>query len=206
MKCELCHEADAQTVIYRHEGDKEEELYVCKKCAEEERAFGEEREFQITAMEMPMPPFGGLPGMPGAEAHEIALTDEMKQELGSLLDGLSEHLLNGAKGGLEGADTVCPRCGVSWDEVRETFELGCTECYATFREMLKGMMEDIHRCEGYRGALPKRLALEESLKAAREAIARAVDDIDEAAIARWQAEIQRIEKELEGYGTEDTSV
>ena len=37
MKCELCHQADAQTAIVRGEGDSAEELYVCNACAKAER-------------------------------------------------------------------------------------------------------------------------------------------------------------------------
>ena len=37
MKCELCHNADAETAIVRGEGDAAEELYVCHACATAER-------------------------------------------------------------------------------------------------------------------------------------------------------------------------
>ena len=37
MKCELCHNADAETAIVRGEGDAAEELYVCRACATVER-------------------------------------------------------------------------------------------------------------------------------------------------------------------------
>jgi len=37
MKCELCHNAEAETAIVRGEGESEEELYVCSACAKAER-------------------------------------------------------------------------------------------------------------------------------------------------------------------------
>ena len=37
MKCEVCHQADAETAITRGEGDEAEELYVCHACAKAER-------------------------------------------------------------------------------------------------------------------------------------------------------------------------
>lgn len=37
MKCELCHEADAETAIRRGDGDDADELYVCAACAKAER-------------------------------------------------------------------------------------------------------------------------------------------------------------------------
>lgn len=37
MKCELCHKAEADSVLVRGEGDDAEELYVCKACAKAEK-------------------------------------------------------------------------------------------------------------------------------------------------------------------------
>ncbi len=37
MKCEICHQANAETAIVRGEGETAEELYVCKACAKAER-------------------------------------------------------------------------------------------------------------------------------------------------------------------------
>ena len=37
MKCEICHQADAETVLFRGEGETADELYVCKACAKAER-------------------------------------------------------------------------------------------------------------------------------------------------------------------------
>ncbi len=37
MKCEICHQADAETAILRGEGETAEELYVCTACAKAER-------------------------------------------------------------------------------------------------------------------------------------------------------------------------
>ena len=37
MKCEICHQADAEAAIVRGEGEAAEELYVCKACAKAER-------------------------------------------------------------------------------------------------------------------------------------------------------------------------
>jgi len=37
MKCELCHQAEAETVLVRENNGEEEELYVCKGCAADER-------------------------------------------------------------------------------------------------------------------------------------------------------------------------
>ena len=43
MKCELCHQADAQTAITRTENGEEQELYVCAGCAAAERKARQKR-------------------------------------------------------------------------------------------------------------------------------------------------------------------
>jgi hypothetical protein len=37
MKCELCHQKEAETAILVQKGDEEQELYVCRACASQER-------------------------------------------------------------------------------------------------------------------------------------------------------------------------
>ena len=56
MKCELCHNADAETAIVRVEHGEEEELYVCRACAKAEK-LKRSRRFTLSA-------FQGLNGTP----------------------------------------------------------------------------------------------------------------------------------------------
>lgn len=55
MKCELCHQADAQTAITRGEGDEAEELYVCHACAKAER-LNRQKKSQRTRKVTGLPP------------------------------------------------------------------------------------------------------------------------------------------------------
>ena len=55
MKCELCHQADAQTAITRGEGDAAEELYVCHACAKAER-LNRQKKSQRTRKVTGLPP------------------------------------------------------------------------------------------------------------------------------------------------------
>ena len=56
MKCELCHNADAETAILREtDGAEPEELYVCKKCAAGER-LKRQKKSQRTRKTAGMPP------------------------------------------------------------------------------------------------------------------------------------------------------
>ena len=55
MKCELCHQADAETAIVRGEGDAAEELYVCHACAKAER-LNRQKKSQRTRKVTGLPP------------------------------------------------------------------------------------------------------------------------------------------------------
>lgn len=55
MKCELCHNANAETVLIRGEGDSEEELYVCSACAKAER-LRRQKQSQRTRKVSGLPP------------------------------------------------------------------------------------------------------------------------------------------------------
>ena len=55
MKCELCHNADAETAIVRGEGDAAEELYVCHACAKAER-LSRQKKSQRTRKVTGLPP------------------------------------------------------------------------------------------------------------------------------------------------------
>ena len=55
MKCELCHQAEAQTAIVRGEGAAAEELYVCNACAKAER-LRHQKKSQRTRKVMGLPP------------------------------------------------------------------------------------------------------------------------------------------------------
>lgn len=55
MKCEICHQADAETAIVRPDSEGEEELYVCKACAQELRRAKQKRS-QRTRKVSELPP------------------------------------------------------------------------------------------------------------------------------------------------------
>ena len=55
MKCEICHQADAETVLLRGEGEAAEELYVCKACAKADRQRRQKKS-QRTRKSSDLPP------------------------------------------------------------------------------------------------------------------------------------------------------
>ena len=98
MKCELCHQRNAETVIFRKQGNApREELYVCHACAERERAFGVERGIQVAAVDSGE---GSAAPEASVEPHKLSIDldalgvppRELFGKLGEMFGRLSERL------------------------------------------------------------------------------------------------------------------
>lgn len=187
MKCELCHQNDAETVLYRPgKNGRREELYVCHPCAERERAFGQERGIQVAAVETGEE--GPNPGKPPAGLETLGLPKEVFGQLGEMFGKLSERL-----GEID--ETRCPGCGTTAEDLRTTGLMGCPTCFKTFRKLLLPLLDDSQQCTAYRGdPFPGReherelAALE---RRQREAVAR--EDYAEA--KRLAEEIRRLKED-----------
>ena len=79
MKCELCHNADAETAIVRREGGEEAELYVCNACAKAEK-IKRQKKSQRTRKAHDLPP-----GMSITVAGNMG---EVPPFIGSILDAV----------------------------------------------------------------------------------------------------------------------
>ena len=117
MKCELCHEADAETVLHLKKDGQDKELYVCKKCASDARHAkkkkGSEDGEKVSVIgpgEKP-PPF---------------VENFFKAAMG-LVDGLG-HLEEERKHGKK----TCPHCHATWETLEQRETLGCPHCWKTF--------------------------------------------------------------------------
>ncbi len=184
MKCELCHDQPAETVLYRRAPEKPggvEELYVCHGCADRERAFGQERGIQVTAMEAPaIAPL--KPGDPSPFRPE-----DFAKQMHDLMEQMQAHFKTSPEGEEEGAR--CPGCGMTLEEVRSVGQMGCPTCYTFFRKHLKALLDlcqDVNRYAG--DPLP---GLER--KQRRAAL---VKRFDEAVAREDYAEAKRLKEEL----------
>ena len=198
MKCELCHEHDAETVLYRtNDAGKQEELYVCHACAERERAFGLPRGVQVTALD-PDAPLGN-PGKPPADLDALGLPpisemdkmsvedlQQLANEAHQQTEALFDKLVNGDE------PKRCPACGMTIDEIRDRAVVGCPKCYETFRKQILSLLVQEHRETVYKGD-PKigheHDATLADLEAARKA---ALEREDYAEAARLDKEIKRL--------------
>lgn len=152
MKCELCHQADAETVLYRPAGPgRSEELYVCKACAAREQIFDRERGIQVTAMD-PGAPF---PSPPGQEPHSLedlkAMGIPPKELFGKLGEMFGEMSRRFPADDEAGDNLICPSCGASFNDLRSGGLMGCADCYTAFEKVLPPLLDELHLCSEHTG-------------------------------------------------------
>ena len=80
MKCELCHNAEAETAIVRTENGEESELYVCRSCAKAEKATRQKKSQRTRKVT-------GLP--PGMSISISGNTDEVPPFIGSIINAVN---------------------------------------------------------------------------------------------------------------------
>ena len=121
MKCEICHKADAATVLHRKKKDgSDEELYVCKACAAQSGDAAKRHRpdakndgpTKVTFAEGEPPPF---------------VENFVKAALG-LVEGITEQ---------EKDKKACPGCGHTWEQIKDEKRVGCPRCYRTFAELIR---------------------------------------------------------------------
>lgn len=121
MKCEICHKADAATVLHRKKKDgSDEELYVCKTCAAEAKGAGKKQK----------------DGKDGPSRAKVSIADGdpppfvenfVKAALG-LVEGIAKQ---------ENGHKTCPGCGRAWEQIKEERRVGCPRCYRAFAELIR---------------------------------------------------------------------
>ena len=85
---------------------------------------------------------------------------------------------------------MCPVCGTSIVELRKNLKAGCPECYAIFKDDIKGLFKKNGINGTYTGSMPERLSAVHSLLNDRIALqnklndALAQEDYEKAAMYR----------------------
>ncbi len=69
----------------------------------------------------------------------------------------------------------CPECGLKYSQFRAEGRLGCPHDYDAFGEVLRPLLDRIHRDTAHRGKVPKALAGRGEVAALRRMLAEAVD-------------------------------
>ena len=119
--------------------------------------------------------------------------------------GLLGSLFSGELSGKTAADALrCPCCGISFEEITKSGEVGCADCYQFFRGRLTPTIEKLHGKAGHLGKVPRRKQEEQKpvekeqepnpLAKLKEELARAIEaqEFEQAAVLRDKI------KEMEG--------
>lgn len=95
-------------------------------------------------------------------------------------------------------DKICPGCGMTFGDFKESGRMGCPACYETFRDRMRPLVKKIHRSEAHTGKMPNRtgsgFALDRQINECRQNMKEAVlsENFEKAALLR--DEIKALEK------------
>ena len=176
MICQRCGQRDATVHLVELVDGRRKNHWLCAVCAGRSEEDGEGS---------PGFRFGGNPG------------EENSEDDADSLAGFLDHIF-GLQGDVAYADLpACPACAYTFDQFRNTNQLGCPRCYESFREPLYSILSHLHRHVSHLGKTPRptdggadrpgvlsrtRVALEKAI---------AAEDFEKA--ARLRDEIQRLE-------------
>lgn len=135
MKCELCHKATAEVAIRKKVKGEDQELYVCKTCADEVARQEVAARTQAVA------------GTPEPEAAGAAQALPL---MGIILDAAFEIVGRA----MNVSEPKCPDCGITRAEYRKASRLGCPACYEAFAKDLEAAVLELHRCLQHVGKSP----------------------------------------------------
>jgi len=175
MKCEICHEADAATVLHRPgKNGADEELYVCKTCARNARK--PKRSDTVpgsAAVESAIFEFG-----PGKEPPPFV--KNLLDATFGLMQSLSE---DGKCGGPR--KTKCPACGRTLGDVLDGRPLGCPKCWETFGDAVLASRRDLYG-DRHAGPAPENIRTSDPRARLERALAAALakEDYKKAAEIR----------------------
>lgn len=128
MKCEICHEADAETVLKTKIAGVEKELYVCKACAAKAKSKAKaeaEAEAEVKGE-------GGKP--------HISVVGGKDEPPPPFVEDLVKATLGFMKGVAEAEQNVnrkCPGCKSNWETIKSSGRLGCPACWKTFAQQIQ---------------------------------------------------------------------
>lgn len=77
----------------------------------------------------------------------VTLLTQLNRGFGSVF---SDFLQEDGQAGAE----RCPQCGVTFDEIARTGQVGCARCYETFRDRLQPIIQHMYGGDVHRGKMP----------------------------------------------------
>lgn len=173
MLCEKCKQNNAVTHIRQNINGVQSEMHLCENCAAE-----------IT---------GKIGGEYGKFFSDFGFgIDSM---LGSLFgqEFLSDNLLSQA-------EEKCPMCGATISSIKKTGNVGCKQCYETFREQLMPLIHRIHGKTMHSGRIPfvdsEKLLTKNKIDELSGKLKKAIEDENFEEAVRLRDELKKLRQEF----------
>lgn len=179
MLCEQCGKRPASVHITKIVNGQKSEHHLCEECARERQE------------EWTFPGFGAEPDF----------------SLHKFLTGLLAHDPTWTAGPDKtvGRGEECRRCGLSYEQFRETGRFGCDECYASFGERLLPLLRRLHGSVQHVGKVPRRAAGRLRLQQDIERLRRELQELVAREEFEKAAQVRDRIRELERQAAEGAS-
>ncbi len=187
MLCERCGKEEATVPVIKIVGGEFTVMHLCDKCAEEATGEGKKE------MESFFPSFPDLfskifSDFPSFHTEFFApFKEKIKPP--------------------EIEEIKCPRCGLSYSDFKKTFQLGCSQCYETFKEQLEPMLRRIHGSIIHKGKVPSKVPVKvkipkDEIKEMKKKLQEAVkkEEYEEAAHLRDEIRATEAKQKKRGGG------
>ncbi len=148
----------------------------------------------------------------GGEIYEFHLCSECAKKKGvtTETDGSMKFSLSQLLGGLVDSgeeeepeeiepDTACEQCGTTLQEIRDTEQVGCADCYATFRGQIDDILEEYTDEVYHKGRYPSKLHAYKAILIDKEQLKKQLDEAVRREEYEHAAHIRDRIKEIERY-------
>ncbi len=179
MLCERCGKEEATVPVIKIVGGEFTVMHLCSKCAEE--ITGEMKK-EIESL---------FPSFPD-------LLSKMFSDFPSFHSEFFAPFEEKAVRPPEVEEIKCPKCGLSYSDFKKTFQLGCSQCYETFREQLEPMLRRIHGSIIHKGKVPSKVPIKvetpkDKIRDLKAKIAETIKKEEYEEAARLRDEIRTLE-------------
>jgi len=178
MLCEICHKAEAATVIHVKRDGEEKELFVCKRCAAAAKAPPQKTDDVSVSVKTE----DGAP--------PPAVADFLKATLG----------LIGMAAQAQSDKAQCPSCKRTWETIRTSGRLGCPNCWKVFAKNIRKEFLGGQFARRHTGATPASAAGEDTRAGLERALKAAVADENYEKAAALRRQLDALDKDA-GKGT-----
>ena len=187
MLCKKCGKEEATVPVIKIVGGEFTVMHLCDKCAQE--VTGEMKK----EMESLFPSFPDLfskifSDFPSFHTEFFAPLEE-KVKLPEV------------------EEIKCPRCGLRYNDFRRTFQIGCGQCYETFKESLEPMLRRIHGSIIHKGKVPSKVSVKvatpkDEIKELKKKLQEAIKKEEYEEAAHLRDEIRALETRQKKRGGE----